>query len=68
MNKQDNNPIKLDCKLDLNMSIQIKADEQRAGEAVEILARGARWLLILTGLAILFGTVLYFAQPYFQAA
>ena len=50
------------------MSIQIKADEQRAGVAVEILARGARWLLILTGLATLFGTVLYFAQPYFQAA
>ena len=47
------------------MSIQIKANEQSASVAVEILASGARWLLILTGLAILFGTVLYFARPYF---
>ena len=51
------------------MSIQFKANEQSASVAVEILASGARWLLILTGLAIFFGTVLYFARPYFfQAA
>ena len=47
------------------MSIQIKANEQSASVAVEILASGARWLLILNGLAIFFVTFFYFSRPYF---
>lgn len=68
MNDLNDKPIKFDCKVGLNMDIQVKTNPQGANEAAKILACGAKWLLILMGLAILLGVVLHFALPYFQAA
>lgn len=51
MDKQDSNPIKFDCKVGMNMDIQVKTNPQGANEAAKILASGGRCFLILIGIA-----------------